>query len=75
MLVGAGVNATSHDATPVVPVAASVQLPEFPNDPDVGDELKLTDPDGVLAPLDAVSDGLGRTRNEPPFRQLVAFQR
>jgi len=38
-----------------VPVTASVQLPELPNDPDVGDAVKLTVPDGVLAPLDAVS--------------------
>ncbi len=44
-----------HDATPVVPVAASVQLPELPNEAVVGEDVKLTDPVGVLAPLDAVS--------------------
>jgi len=49
------VNEIWQDATAVVPVAASVQLPELPNDPDVGEAVKLTDPDGVVAPLDAVS--------------------
>ena len=51
---------TSHDATPVVPVAASVQLPELPNDPDVGDAVKLTIPVGVLAPLEVVSVTIAR---------------
>jgi hypothetical protein len=46
--------ATSHDATPVVPVAVSVQLPELLNSSE-GGQLKLTVPDGVVAPLDAVS--------------------
>ena len=50
-----GVNVRWQDATPVVPVAASVQLPELPNDPDVGEDVKLTDPVGVVAPDEAVS--------------------
>jgi hypothetical protein len=45
---------TRQDATPTELVAASVQL-VLPNDPVVGDELKLTDPVGVLAPLEGVS--------------------
>ena len=59
-------NDTSHDATPVVPAAASVQLAELPNDPDVGDAVKLTVPDGVLAPLDAVSVTIAAHEVEPP---------
>jgi hypothetical protein len=50
-----GVKEISQDATPIVPIAASAQLPELPNDPVVGEDVKLTDPDGVVAPLDAVS--------------------
>jgi hypothetical protein len=50
-----GVNDTWQDATPVVPVPAKLQLPEVPNDPVVGELPKLTDPVGVVAPLDAVS--------------------
>jgi hypothetical protein len=49
------VNVTWQEAVPVVPVGASVQLPEVPNVPVVGDEVKLTVPVGVLTPLDAVS--------------------
>jgi hypothetical protein len=48
------VNDTAHDATPVL-VALNMQLPELPNVPDVGEDVKLTEPVGVLAPLDAVS--------------------
>ncbi len=47
-------NVSWQDAIPVVPVAASVQLPELPNDPVVGADVKLTVPVGVLT-LDAVS--------------------
>jgi hypothetical protein len=50
-----GVNVRWQDATPVVPVAANVQLPEPPNAPDVGEAVKLTDPVGVVAPVEAVS--------------------
>jgi hypothetical protein len=32
-----------------------VQLPELPNAPDVGEDVKLTVPVGVVAPLVAVS--------------------
>ena len=39
----------------MLPVAASVQLPELPNEPVVGEAVKLTAAVGVLAPLDAVS--------------------
>ena len=40
---------------PVVAVAASVQLPELPNEPHAGADVKLTVPVGVLAPLVTVS--------------------
>jgi hypothetical protein len=50
-----GVNVTWHDAVSGVPVAASVQLPELPNDPVVGADVNATVPVGVLAPLLAVS--------------------
>jgi hypothetical protein len=33
----------------------SVQLPKLPNTPVVGEDVKLTVPVGVLAPLEAVS--------------------
>ncbi len=46
---------TWQAAAPVVPVPASVQLPELPNAPVVGKEVKLTIPVGVLAPLELVS--------------------
>jgi hypothetical protein len=49
------VNVSWQEAIPVVPVVASAQLPELPNEPVVGDEAKLTVPVGVLAPLEAVS--------------------
>jgi hypothetical protein len=44
-----------QDAIPTVLVAAKVQFAVLPNDPAVGDAVKLTDPVGVVAPLDAVS--------------------
>ena len=50
-----GVNETPQDATPVVPVAASAQLPELPKDPVAGELVKLTVPVGVVAPLVRVS--------------------
>jgi hypothetical protein len=50
-----GVNETPQDATPVVPVAASAQLPELPKDPVAGELVKLTVPVGVVAPLARVS--------------------
>jgi hypothetical protein len=53
--VAEGVNEIWQDATPVVLVAARVQLAGLPNDPDVGADVKLTVPVGVLAPLEAVS--------------------
>ena len=57
----AGVNDTSQYALPinsigdVLVVVPSVQLPESANDPDVGEAEKLTDPDGVVAKIGAVS--------------------
>ena len=48
-------NVTAQEAVPTVPVAASVQLPELPNAPVVGEDVKLTVPVGVLAPLELVS--------------------
>ena len=48
-------NVSWQVAVPVVLVAASVQLLELPNEPDVGEDVKLTVPVGVLAPLAAVS--------------------
>jgi hypothetical protein len=48
------VNATRQEALPVVPDACSEQLPELPNTPVVGMDVKLTVPLGVLTPLAAV---------------------
>ncbi len=47
-------NVTEHDAL-LVPDDWSVQLPELPNVPPLGEAPKLTVPVGVLAPLVAVS--------------------
>ena len=48
-------NAIWQDATPVVAVAWRVQLPALAKRPEVGDDVKLTVPVGVLAPLVWVS--------------------
>jgi len=50
-----GVNVSWQDAVAVLPVAASVQLAELPNDPEFGAAAKLAVPVGVLAPVAAVS--------------------
>ena len=41
-------------------MAASEQLPELPNDPEVGEALRLIIPVGVFAPLEAVSVTVAR---------------
>ena len=48
-------NVSWHEAVPLVLVPASAQVPELAKEPEVGAELKLTVPVGVLAPLDTVS--------------------
>jgi hypothetical protein len=48
------VKVASHEATPVIAVATKAH-PPMPDDPDVGDTVKLTVPVGVEAPLEAVS--------------------
>jgi hypothetical protein len=50
-----GVNDTWHVDEPAPLAGASVQLPEPPKEPDVGCEVNLTVPVGLVAPLDAVS--------------------
>jgi hypothetical protein len=49
------VNETRQDANPAVPVAASRQLLGPTTAPVVGEDVKRTDPVGVVLPVDAVS--------------------
>jgi hypothetical protein len=48
-------NEVWQDATPSVLVAASWQAAEPSNDPVAGEDEKVTDPVGVVAPLELVS--------------------